>query len=167
MEQNTTLEILKHAILLEKRGKVFYANAAENSKDPDVKNIFRIMAAEEDQHIDFLTEQFQNFRDLGKFDFSESSESGDHSIADQVITKSITKKISAVSFEASAISLAIDMENRAIAAYSERANTASDDNEKKFYQWLADWERGHHKILFELDQELKEKIWMDNSFWAF
>jgi len=167
MEQPTTLEILKHAILLEKRGKIFYANAAENSKDPDVKNIFRIMALEEDQHIDFLTQQFHNYRDAGKFNFTDSSDSGDNSIADQVITKSITEKISAVSFEASAISLAIDMENRAIDAYSKRAQTAIDPDEKKFYQWLADWERGHHKILFELDQELKEKIWMDNSFWAF
>jgi hypothetical protein len=36
-----------------------------------------------------------------------------------------------------------------------------------FYQWLAEWERGHHQLLFQLDQELKEKIWTDNNFWAF
>lgn len=167
MEQNTTLEILKQAILLEKRGKVFYANAAETSVDPDVRNIFRIMAEEEDDHINFLVEQYNNYQDSGKFDFEEIPVSGGTPIADQVITKNITKKISAISFEASAISLAIDMENRAITAYSNRAELASDPAEKKFYSWLADWERGHHKILFQLDQELKEKIWTDNNFWAF
>jgi len=167
MESNTTLEILKQAILLEKRGKVFYANAAENSKDPDVKNIFTIMAAEEEEHIQFLSHQFLQYNASGKFDFTESSESKSHTIADEVITKSIADKLSAVSFEATAISMAIDMENRAITAYSKRAESATDPDEKAFYSWLANWERGHHKLLFFLDQELKEKIWSDNNFWPF
>jgi rubrerythrin len=167
MEQNMTLEILKQAILMEKRGKVFYANAASNSKDPDVRNIFTIMAGEEDDHINFLVEQYRNFESDGKFDFSDTTNTGSAAIADEVLTKSITDKISAASFEAAAISIAIDMENRAITAYSERGAVATDPDEKKFYLWLAEWERGHHKILFQLDQELKEKVWMDNNFWAF
>ena len=61
MDQNTTLEILKQGILLEKRGKVFYASAAESSRDPDVKNIFQIMADEENEHIKFLEEQYLHF----------------------------------------------------------------------------------------------------------
>jgi rubrerythrin len=167
MEQNSTLEILKQAILLEKRGKVFYTNAAENSKDPDVKKIFEIMASEEDEHVKFLSEQFHLYRSQGKFDFTAPPEAGFTDVADEVITKSISDKVSAVSFEATAISMAIDMENRAIAAYSKRAGSATDPDEKAFYLWLADWERGHHKILYYLDQQLKEKIWTDNSFWPF
>ena len=167
MELKTTLEILKHSILLETRGKAFYANAAENSKDPDVKRIFSIMADEEDDHIKYLEDQFRSYRDEGRFEFSEHPETKRYSIVEQVITKNITEKISSVGFEAAAISLAIDMENRAIAAYSERAANAGDPDEKAFYEWLADWERGHQKILFQLDQELKEKIWTDNNFWAF
>jgi rubrerythrin len=167
METNTTIEILKQAILLETKGKAFYANAADNSKDPDVKKIFRIMTDEEDDHIKYLEDQFRSYRDEGRFEFSEQPETKGYSIVDQVITKNITERISAVGFEAAAISLAIDMENRAIAAYSERAANADGPDEKAFYEWLADWERGHHKILFQLDQELKEKIWTDNNFWAF
>lgn len=167
MEPNTTLEILKHAILLETRGKAFYSNAAENSKDPDVRRIFTIMADEEDDHIKYLEDQFRSYRDEGRFEFTEQLGKGNYSVVDQVITNQIAERISAVSFEAAAISLAIDMENRAIAAYSERAGNAADPNEKAFFKWLADWERSHHKILFQLDQELKEKIWADNSFWAF
>jgi rubrerythrin len=167
MESTNTLDILKQAILLEKRGKIFYANAAANSKDPDVKNIFEIMTREEDEHIQFLVEQMKNYQDGGKFDFQESAEKADHTLTDQVITKNISERITAVSFEAAAISLAIDMENRAIDAYATRGAKATDPDEKRFYLWLADWERGHHRILYELDQELKEKIWMDNNFWAF
>ena len=61
MEESKTLEILKTAILLERRGKAFYSQVAEQTKDPDVKNIFEIMAKEEDDHIRFLTEQFENY----------------------------------------------------------------------------------------------------------
>jgi rubrerythrin len=167
MEHSNTLEILKHAIILERRGKVFYANAVENSIDPDVKSIFQIMEDEEDDHVKFLIKQFHHFKLKGKFGDTFLNESRNYSVADQVITKSIVEKISAVSFEATAISLAIDLENRAITVYSERALNASDPEEKSFYLWLADWERSHHRILFELDRELKEKVWADNSFWAF
>ena len=88
-------------------------------------------------------------------------------IADQVISAGLSDKINAASFEAAAIASAIDMENRAIAAYSERAESAEDEEERKVFQWLADCEKGHHKLLFKLDEELKEKIWFDNNFWPF
>jgi rubrerythrin len=167
MENSKSLDILKQAILLEKRGKAFYTNAAINSKDADTKKIFQTMALEEEEHVRFLSEQFIKFRDSGKFDASELPLIEDGDVTNEVLTKSIKDKISAAGFEAAAISSAIDMENRAIAVYSERAQNASDAEERKFYQWLADWEKGHHKLLYQLDHELKEKIWFDNSFWAF
>lgn len=167
METVNTIEILKQAILLEKRGKAFYLNAMENSADPDVKRIFQIMADEEDDHVKFLSQQFKTYQEKGKFDPSVAAEHEGVTIADQVLSENIKDKISAASFEAAAIASAIDMENRAIAAYTERAENAPDENERAFYHWLADWERGHHKILFQLDQELKEKIWYDNNFWPF
>lgn len=153
--------------MLEKRGKAFYLNASENSKDPDVKRIFQIMAEEEDEHVRFLAQQFRTYQAEGKFDPSVADENPGVTVADEVMSKNIKDKISAASFEAAAISSAIDMENRAIAAYSERATNAESADERKFYEWLAEWERGHHKILYQLDQDLKEKIWYDNNFWPF
>ena len=167
METNTTLEILKQAILLEKRGKAFYLNASENSSDPDVKRIFQIMADEEDDHVKFLSQQFKSYQSDGKFDPNVAIENDGATVADEVLSTNIKDKISAASFEAAAIASAIDMENRAIATYSERAENADSEDERSFYKWLADWERGHHKILFHLDEELKEKIWHDNKFWPF
>jgi len=167
MESSKTLEILKQAILLEKRGKAFYLNAVENSKDPDVKRVFQIMADEEDDHVRFLALQFKSYQEDGKFDPKVALNNDGVTVADEVLSRNIKDKISAASFEAAAIASAIDMENRAIAAYSERAKNAENEDERKFYHWLAEWERGHHKILFQLDEELKEKIWNDNNFWPF
>ena len=167
MEQNKTLEILKQAILLEKRGKVFYAGAAESSKDPDVKNIFLMMSSEEDQHIRFLSDQYVFYRDHGRFDENQTQEIGAGTVPESVFSHIIAENLSPVSYEATAISLAIDMESRAIAAYSKQAEEAADPGEKAFYQWLTEWERGHYEILYHLDQDLKERIWNDNSFWPF
>lgn len=167
MENTKTLDILKQAILLEKRGKAFYHNAATHAKDPDVKKIFEIMAAEEDEHVRFLAQQFKSYQDSGHFDPSVMESHAGETVADQVMSEQLTDRISAASFEAAAIASAIDMENRAIAAYTERAEHAEDQEEKNFYQWLADWEKGHHKLLYKLDEELKEKIWFDNNFWPF
>lgn len=168
MENSKTVEILKQAILLEKRGKAFYTNVAENTNNEDVKGIFKTMAEEEDQHIKFLSDQFKSFKQDKKFSVTDlpKNEVSD-STTEQILSDKIKEKISAASFEAAAIESAIDMESKAIEVYSERAEKASDPEEKKFYSWLAEWERGHYKLLYRLDQDLKERIWADNSFWPF
>jgi rubrerythrin len=75
--------------------------------------------------------------------------------------------VTAASFEAAAISAAIDFETRAVEVYSNRAESATDQNEKEAYQMLADWEKGHHKWLYMINEDLKERIWYDNNFWPF
>jgi rubrerythrin len=167
MEKKTALDILKTAILLEKRGKAFYETVAGKTDDEDVKNIFAIMAKEEQIHIEFLSEHFKHYDRTGKFEKLPLKGKADESVADLVLDKDITKRLSAAGFEAAAISASIDMENKAIEVYSNRALEASDESEKELYQFLADWEKSHLKILHELNEELKEKIWHDNQFWPF
>lgn len=166
--ENTLVNILKSAILMEKRGKSFYKKVSELAEDAEVKKIFTIMAKEEDVHIRFLSEQFAHlagYKELKLISYKGNDEEG--SIADMILSKDLKKKISASGFEAAAISAAIDMENKAIDLYSERAKTSTDSKEKSLFQWLADWEKGHLKILSELNQELMEEVWYDNKFWPF
>lgn len=164
MEDNKAIEILKNALLLEKRGKAFYSQVASNASDPDVAQIFEIMADEEKEHIKQLSEQFKHLKQHKKFKDTDIPDT-DSDTSSQVLSDKIKDKISAASFEAAAISAAIDMETRAIEVYTKRSKETDDPEEKKFYKWLANWEKGHHKILFELDNDLKEKIWSDNHFW--
>jgi len=167
MEKNKTIEILKTAILMEKRGFAFYTQVAEQTKVEEVKKIFSIMSEEEVAHIRYLTDQFAEYTKNASFHKFTLPKEAKESIAKAILSKDIRKKLSAASYEAAAIGAAIDMENRAIEVYSERAKNATDQNEKSLYQMLADWERTHHKLLFELDQQLKEEIWFDNTFWPY
>ncbi len=163
--QDIALEILKTALLLERQGKAFYTQAARNSKSQAVKQIFEDMAEEEDEHIQFLTKQAQHYVKNHTF---VSPEPHPHDETNgEILTQQIKKEINAASFEAAAISAAINFENRAIEVYATRAKEATDVEEKAVYEMLADWERGHHQLLYRLNEDLKEEIWNDNNFWPF
>jgi rubrerythrin len=161
-------DILKEAILLEKRGKAFYSNVAEQSKSQAAKKIFTMMAEEEDEHIKFLAKQFKSYNQDHKFiKPDEHHEDPNEETVIQILTEEIKKEISAASFEAAAISSAMDFETRAVKIYSDRAKEATDPMEKETYDMLAKWESGHHKLLHQLNEDLKEQVWNDNSFWPF
>jgi len=161
-------DVLKQAVIMEHRGKALYTKVAEQTESEDVRKIFTIMADEEQLHIDFLFKQFKSYKRTGLFDVNEfEKDAVSESIAGSILTDAIKKDISGAGFEAAAISAAIDMETKSIEVYAARADAASDPNEKELYNWLANWERGHHKMLLDLNRQLTEQVWSDNNFWPF
>ena len=167
MESQKAIDILKMAILMERRGYAFYAKVAENTNNPEIKHIFLVMADEETKHVKFLSEQFTHYEKENKFAHVNLPDLAHEEFANLILSEDMKKKISSAGFEAAAISAAIDFEKRAIEVYSKQAELTGDTNEKALYQWLADWEKGHLKVLNDIDNELKEKIWNDNQFWPF
>lgn len=167
METKNPVDILKMAILMEMRGFAFYTKVAEQTKDDDIRNIFNIMAREENIHIKTLSGQFSDYEKNKKFSDTSLTDSSAAGITKLILSEEIKNKISSAGYEAAAISAAIDMEKKAIEVYSSQAEISKDPNEKKLYNWLADWEKGHLKILNDLDNELRDKIWYDNHFWPF
>ncbi len=167
MTQNDkAVEVLKTAILLERRGKAFYTQAARQTESKSARQIFEMMAEEEDEHINFLVKQFKNYQEHHEFLKNEAMPEEDDTVV-EILTEKIKTEISAAGFEAAAISAAIDFENRAIEVYANRAEEAEDVNEKEMYQMLADWEKTHHHLLYKLNEDLKEQVWNDNNFWPF
>lgn len=167
MEENTTLDILKQAILLERRGRAFYRNVAEKTENKAVQEVFEMLATEEQKHIQTLSEQFKAYRKDKKFISGYLHEKDSGSVASEVLTREIKEKISAAGFEAAAISAGIAMEERAVKLYSESAKNASDPEAKALYEWLATWESDHLNMLMDIDKALLEKVWFDNKFWPF
>jgi rubrerythrin len=163
---NTSLDILKNALLLETRGRAFYQKVAEQAESEAVKKFFTAMAAEEAQHIAILSEQFKAFQAHQHFTPGNYETAGSQ-VASQVLTEELKGQMAAAAFEAAAVSAAIAMEEKAIAVYAAQKEAASDPEEKALYAWLADWERDHLNFLVTLDREIKEAVWNDNSFWPF
>jgi rubrerythrin len=166
MAESIEIEVLKKALLLEKQGRAFYQRVSEDSKSKAVSSLFAIMAEEEGKHIDFLSKQFANFSAKGEF-LQQEPEGGDETAVQEILSSEIRGQISAASYEAAAISAAIEMENRAVSVYSGRAEASDDPREQKLYNWLAQWETGHLKFLAEINDGLLEEVWYESSFWPF
>ena len=167
MSQDRTVEILKNAILLEKRGKSFYQKVAEQASGKAVKSFFEMMADEEIKHVKILADQYKAYQQNQQFNPGDYSKKHGEQMASKVITAEFKKEISAADYEAAAISAAMSMEKNAIKLYEDRAAEADDSNEKALYKWLAEWEMQHLHFLSEIDKELREEIWNDNNFWPF
>ena len=165
--KKSATDILKTAILLERRGKAFYTQVARQTESASARKIFEMMAEEEDAHVAFLSKQFAHYEKNHEFLKNGEHHDVDDTEAVMILSEKVKKEISAAGFEAAAISAAIDFENRAIEVYSNRAAEATDPNEKAMYQMLADWEKGHHHLLHRLNEDLKEQVWNDNNFWPF
>jgi len=163
----SAVDILKEAILLERRGKAFYTTAARQTESEAARKIFEMMAAEEDEHINFLSKQFAFYDKNKAFMKMDDSADTDETTVMEILSEEIKKQVNAAGFEAAAISAAMDFETRAVQIYSDRAESATDNNEKEMYQMLADWEKGHHFWLHKINEDLKEQIWYDNNFWPF
>ncbi|CAB1085011.1 hypothetical protein D1AOALGA4SA_12508 [Olavius algarvensis Delta 1 endosymbiont] len=167
MSEDKTIEILKNAILLEKRGQAFYGKVAEQAGGQAVKEFFEMMADEEDKHVIILSDQFKAYQENKEFTPREYDNNFNGNVAPSVLTDELKQQLSAADYEAAAISAAMSMEENAIKLYSSRGEEAHDPNEKALYRWLADWERQHLHFLSQIDKEITQQIWHDNSFWPF
>jgi rubrerythrin len=159
MPDDAAIEVLKMALLLERQGMAFYEQVAGQTSSPAVRELFRTLAEEEKKHAEMLAERGGPA--------AAARGTVPDTLARLVLSGEIRKQIGAASYEAAAISAAIDMENKAVALYSQRAGQAADPAERDLYQWLADWERGHQRFLARIHQELLEEIWQDSGFWPF
>jgi rubrerythrin len=167
MSEAKSLDILKQAMLLERRGRAFYRNVAERSDDDEVTSFFNLMAAEEEKHVGVLAKQFKSYKEKGSFEPGTFDESETSKVASVVLDRGIKDAISAADFEAAAIGAAISMEERAVKVYADGAESATDPEEKSLYRWLSAWEQEHLRMLMDIDKALVEKVWYDNQFWPF
>ncbi len=164
MKNEQALDIIKGAILLERRGKAFYEATARNTASEAVREVFETMAAEEEKHIDILSRHYASLVRAGKL--SEISyEQTSPGISNAVLTQKIREQITAASYEAAAIAAAMGMEENAVRFYSQRGQATRDGLEKELFDWLANWEKTHLQFLSELDKALQESVWYDNRFW--
>lgn len=167
MEKSNALNILKNAFLMERQGKSLYETARDNAGDKAVKNFFDDLANEEAQHMTMLEAQFKSIMKSGKFAAGKYESDGTGHTPPAILSQDLKNKINAAGFEATAITAAVGFEQKAVKLYAERAETTTDPEEKKLYHWLSAWEQTHLKKLLALQEDLKQRIWEDNSFWPF
>ncbi len=161
----TLEDVLKGAMLLERRGKAFYEKAARDAERESVRDLFQFLAEEEERHLRALTRAFSQLRESGSIQAHSPGDPG--KIAGSILTERIKEEISAASYDSAAIYAAMGFEERAMAYYAREAERAQDEEVRRFLLWLSDWERKHLELLMGIDEELRRKAWEDQSFWPF
>lgn len=158
------LDIIKGAILLEHRGKALYESAVKNTEIRPLKELFEFLIMEEEKHIHLLEKQFKKITRNDDSSIDELSSTHSQN-SGNIITTEIVNKISGAGYESAIIGAALEFEKKSVNYYSSHADSVKTKGEKKLYKWLSDWEKSHMMMLAELDKEIKEQIWYDNSFW--
>lgn len=156
-------DILKGALLLEKRGKALYEASAQGTDSGAVREVFLTLAEEEGRHIEMLSKAFASLARTGRLDSAVPTEQPTDVTA-RVLTQAVKEEVSAASYEAAALYAAMALEERAVAFYSSAAEKSSGEA-KTLFGWLAQWERSHLDLLTALDQDLRQKVWNDQKFW--
>ncbi len=164
MQEEKIVNILKSAILLEKKGETLYRQVAKQATSKEVKDFFNQLADDEVLHGEILKKHFQSYVKNKRFDPSVSDRYTTNSV-ELILPAKLKEDINSAGFEAAAISAAIQLEKNSTESYGARAKETQDPEEIKLFKWLSTWEAGHLQNLMELDKALQEKIWYDNNFW--
>jgi rubrerythrin len=165
MDTSNTLNILKSAFLMERQGKALYETAKAQAENSEVKAFFQSLVDDEQEHMDILERQFKSFINDGKFTAGSFEDVAGTDTAPDILSDAVKKNINAAGFESTAITAAIGFEEKAVNLYAQRAQEATDPEEKKLYNWLSVWEKTHLKKLMDIQESLMARIWEDNSFW--
>ncbi len=97
-----TLNAIKEAILLEKRGQVLYRSVAEKTDSASVREVFTKMAEEEQKHEETLKLHYSSLVSSGKLAaLGKLGQAEDHT--GEIIKDKVRKEIKAAGYEAAAI----------------------------------------------------------------
>jgi len=159
------LQGLKTAIEAELTGYEFYKNAAKNTSDALGKETFSRMAEEEMGHFKYLRHQYKSVLEKGEYDLSKKLTKKSHKHAESpIFSKEFKKRIKESHFEVSALTIGMKLELDAMNYYSLCAKNAEDEEVKKFFSELVEWEKDHYQAFDQTLQMLKEEYFQANNF---
>lgn len=156
------------AIKGEIEGRELYKAAADKTDDKKAGKVFKMLADEEQTHLDTLVKlatEYSEGRDVTVPDLPKPTTFED--AESPIFTREFKDKVGNKDFEMSTMSIGIKLELESEKFYKEMAQASDQDKLKEFFNYLADWERGHYDYLQKqigfLDSYYKNKY----SFFRF
>lgn len=161
-------EVLKKAYQIEVDGYTFYSMAADRAEKPAVQELFDKLARDEVQHKAYLQSVIGSYEDKGVEAFTIHRRDPDlRAFTDTIYTDAFKAQARDADFEMGVLSIGMTLETRAIQYFSSAARAASEVEVKEFYEFLADWEKGHLDALQKLHTGVREDYWADGGFAPF
>jgi len=161
-------EVLKKAYQIEVDGYTFYSMAADRAEKPAVQELFDKLANDEVQHKAYIKSVMGSYEDKGVEAFTIHRRDPDlKSFTNTIYTEAFKAQARDADFEMGVLSIGMTLETRAIQYFTGAAKSASEDEVRDFYQFLADWEKGHLDALQKLYGGVREDYWADGGFSPF
>ena len=161
-------EVLKKAYQIEVDGYTFYSMAADRAEKPAVQELFDKLARDEVQHKAYLQSVMGSFEDKGIEAFNIHRRDPDlKAFTNTIYTDGFKEQARGADFEMGVLSIGMTLETRAIQYFTGAAKSASEDEVRDFYQFLADWEKSHLEALQNLYGGVREDHWADGGFSPF
>lgn len=150
-EQEATLKGLETALQMEIDGKEFYLKVSQASKNKLGGDLLKKLAAEEDIHRQVFQDIYNKIKN--KQDWPDVKYNGDGGQALRTVfaeaMENMDRNNTSIKEEQDAIRTGMDLENKTLDFYNERAEQTSYPAEKQLYEAIAMQEREHYRVLME------------------
>lgn len=149
------VKILEYALAREYQGKKFFVEYAGQLQSAEAAGAFKIIAAEEQKHIDFILAQIAQFNPnataeaLQLPDVSYFAERAGSESIDQTVIESMVADLPV-------LRMAYLIERDFAEFYSTSAQKAEGEA-RKVLEMLAKWESGHERLFKKMHDTLFEK----------
>jgi len=164
------LEVVKDAIRVENDGYQFYRVAEEKTKDPKGKEVFASLAKDETNHMQILKSLYQSIKEKGEYKFGEVKDMKhilETASESPIFSKEFKERVEQVQFEMAALSVGILLEKNSIEFYKKSTQESEDKDVKMFFNYLADWEGEHLRVLVQQQKFLQQDYWTEARFYPF
>jgi rubrerythrin len=161
-------EILRKAYQIEVDGQTFYSMTAARADKPAVRELFDKLAHDEVQHQAFLKDVLRGYDEKGSEAFRFNARIPEMTaFTAKIFTDQFRRQAAGAEFEVAALSIGMTLETRAIEYFSAAATGAADADVRQFYEFLAEWERGHLEALSNLYNSVRADYWASSGFSPF
>ena len=160
----SAIDAVRTAIITEIKGLELYQTAATKAEDPDAKRMFEMLAEEERRHKAFLEVHYASLVKSGEWAATELKPLDEEKVEEFILDESFRRSLRRGTFEIAVVSIAVDLEAKAVAFYKEVATTSEDPGTRTVFEHLARWEEGHHAQFLAIEKELRDAYFSDQGF---
>jgi rubrerythrin len=152
MEQLTCdpIDALNEALCNEEEGQAFYLKAAQRTADPKGAAMFRSLADDANMHAEIVQRQLDAFKEGAGWALPECVFDCQADLDKPLYPRgreALEDTVRADDSDLDAILFAIKTENDSFSLYSKHAESATDQQARSFYEYLAEEARTHFNLL--------------------
>ncbi|MGB8658514.1 MAG: ferritin family protein [Candidatus Zixiibacteriota bacterium] len=164
------LKIVQDAVRVENDGYQFYRLAEEKTQDAKGRDVFASLAKDETNHMQILKSLYESIQGKGAFRLDEVKDIKhilETTSESPIFSKEFKQRINQAHFEMTALSIGILLEKNSIEFYKGHANQSENKEIKTLFDYLADWEGEHLRVLVKQQKLLQEDYWTEARFYPF